>query len=247
MLLRKLEAGRYSEPHKGYFTIKRIHPGKIYKTDTQDMAFGPLSNIDHAFMKKGLTVKMHEHVNDEVLSYVWEGISYHTDSGGFKDTIEKGRLMLMNAGESFWHEEKAKNEDVEMLQIFVRPYTSHLAPDIQFHEKPKSNDDWYLMAGPDGSEAPLIVRQNTYILDAHPKSGQSLEVPVYEGLKPFLYVMRGEVAIGDITLEKFEAVTDLDQKLPPVTANEDATMVLFFVDMEAAMTFDGTISGIQNQ
>ncbi|MFA1818898.1 pirin family protein [Virgibacillus oceani] len=246
-MLRKLDAGNHTEPPKGYFTIKRIHPGKICKTDTEDFASGPLSNIDHAFMKNGLTIKMHDHVNDEILSYVWEGISYHKDSAGLEDAIKKGRLMFMNAGESFWHEEKAKNEDVEMLQIFVRPCDPHLPPNIQFHGKPLSNDDWYLMADPDGIDAPLTVRQNTYIFDAHPKAGKTLKIPVHEGLKPFLYVMQGEITIGDLTLGKYEAVTDLEQDLPPITATKDATIVLFLVDMNAPMTLDGTISGIQNQ
>ena len=246
-MLRKLESSDHTEPTRGYFTITRIHPGKIHKTDGEDLAFGPLSNIDHAFMKKGLTIKMHEHVNDEILSYVWEGVSYHKDSAGLEDTIKKGRLMFMNAGESFWHEEKAKDEDVEMLQIFVRPNTSHRPPHIQFHEKPLSNEDWYLMAGPNGSDAPLFIRQNVYILDAHPKAGQTLKIPVYENLKPFLYVMQGEIKLGDLTLGKYESVTDLDQHLPPMTANTDATIVLFLVDMNASMALDGTISGMQNQ
>jgi len=156
-------------------------------------------------------------------------------------------LMFMNAGESFWHEEKAKYEDVEMLQIFVRPGSSHLPPNIQFHEKPLSNGNWYLMAGPNGSKAPLIIRQSVYIFDAHPIAEQTLKIPAYENLKPFLYVMQGNITIGDLTLGKYEAVTDLDQNLPHITANTDATVVLFLVDMDASMTLDGTISGVQNQ
>jgi len=245
-MLKKLEAIYHTEPTKGYFTIKRIHPGKIYKTEAEDFAFGPLSNIDHAFMKKGLTIKMHEHVDDEILSYVLEGVSYHKDSAGMEDVIKKGRLMVMNAGESFWHEEKAKNKDVEMLQIFIRPRASLLRPNIQFHEKPLSNDDWYLMAGPDESGTPLTFRQKAYIFDAHPKAGQTLESPVREGLAPFLYVMQGEVTIGDLTLEKYEAVTDLEKDLPPITANKDAVIVLFLVDLNAPMSLDGTISGVEN-
>lgn len=243
-MLRKLEATNLSEPFQGFFDIKRVYPGKIYKKNAADNGFGPLANIDHAFMKKGLTIKMHEHVNDEILSYVWDGVSYHKDSAGFEDTIEKGRLMVMNAGEGFWHEEKAKNEDVEMLQIFIRPRESHLPPTIQFHEKPVDNEDWYLMVGPEGSDAPLTVRQQAYILDAHLKAHETLDVPVYEGLKPFLYVMRGKITIGDYNLSKYEAATDLEENLPPITAIKDTTVVLFFVEMDVSMTLDGTISGI---
>ena len=60
---------------------------------------------------------------------------------------------------------------------------------------------------------------------------------------PFLYVLDGEVAIDDVQLNPKEAVTDLDNPLPAITAIEDTTVVLFFVDMDAAMTMSGTISG----
>ena len=71
-----------------------------------------------------------------------------------------------------------------------------------------------------------------------------MEVPTYDGFTPFLYVMNGEVSIQDLTIGKQEAVTDLVNPLPPLVANEDTTIVLFFVDLDASMSMDGTISGL---
>ncbi len=34
--------------------------------------------------------------------------------------------MMMNAGSVFWHEEKVKKDEVEMVQIFVRPRETEL-------------------------------------------------------------------------------------------------------------------------
>lgn len=246
VLLQKLEAGNHAEPFRGPFTITRVQPGDILGNKTTDTAFGPLAIIDHAVMKKGLTIKMHEHVNDEILSYIYSGVTHHKDSAGFEAPIARGKLMMMNAGASFWHEEKVKEDEVEMLQIFVRPNETDLSPEIQFHDKPVDNDGWYVMVGPEGSEAPLYVRQNVYILDAHPKAGEKLEVPTYVGLTPFLYVMNGEITVQDLTIGKQEAVTDLFNPLPPLVANEDTTILLFFVDMNAPMSMDGTISGLKN-
>lgn len=168
----------------------------------------------------------------------------HRDSAGFEAPIESGKLMLMNAGESFWHEETVKKDEVEMLQIFVRPNETDLEAAIQFHEKPMDNRIWYEMVGPENSEAPLYVRQEVYILDAHPRAGEKIAVPVYKGLTPFLYIAEGKIIIGDVTLCKQEAVTDLEKPLPPIQAVQDSSIVLFFVDMDAEVSMSGTISGL---
>lgn len=244
-MIKKLSAHEHKQPFKGPFTITRVKPGRIFGGTAEDFAFGPLSVIDHAVMKKGLTIKMHEHVNDEIFSYVWQGTMYHRDSAGIEKAVSPGQLMMMNAGKSFWHEEKVGLDQVEMLQIFVRPRETDLAPMIQFHEKTSFGSDWYLMVGPENSDAPLKVRQNVFIFDAHPKKGDSLDIPVYEGLQQFLYVMDGEINVNGTTVGKYEAITDLDNILPKVTAEEDTTVVLFLVDMNAVMSMAGTISGLK--
>lgn len=244
-LLQKLAAGNHAVPFRGPFTITRVQPGDILGDETTDTAFGPLAIIDHAVMKKGLTIKMHQHINDEILSYIGSGVMHHRDSAGFEAPIARGKLMLMNAGAGFWHEEKVKENEVEMLQIFVRPNETDLSPEIQFHDKPVDNKDWYVMVGPEGSEAPLYVRQQVYILDAHPKAGEVVDVPSYSGLTPFLYVMNGEITMEHLTIGKQEAVTDPVNPLPSFVANEDTTLVLFFVEMTATMSMGGTISGLK--
>lgn len=257
----KLGKDAHPQPYKGMFSITRILPGRILDAQAERPTFGPLSNIDHAFMSQGLTIKMHEHVDDEILSYVDKGISYHKDSAGHEVPIERGKLMVMNAGESFWHEEKVKKDEVEMLQIFVRPEAENLEPKIQFHEKPWDNKDWYVMVGPEGSDAPMTVRQNVYIMDAHLESGDQLEIPEYPGLAPFLYVMHGEIEIGGVRAERYEAIAGVgagegrdegsggsegsEGFLPPLKALKDTTLVLFFVDLDAPMSTKGTISSLK--
>ncbi|WP_026906841.1 pirin family protein [Paucisalibacillus globulus] len=242
-MLRKLSNDKHKQPFRGPFSIIRVQTGDILGDDREDPAFGPLSIIDHAVMKKGLTIKMHEHVNDEILSYVLHGKMYHRDSAGLEMPITPGNLMMMNAGSSFWHEEKVKEDHVEMLQIFVRPRETDLEPNIQFHEKPVQNADWYLMVGPEDSDAPLHVRQSVYIYDANPKQGEQLVIPNSQELQPFLYVMNGEIQVGEWSINKYEAVTDLESPLPPIYAKEESTLVLFFVDRNAPMSLMGTISG----
>jgi redox-sensitive bicupin YhaK (pirin superfamily) len=145
----------------GPFQIRRIRPG-ITLGNSDDLGFGPLGLIDHANLGPGLLVRMHEHRNDEILSYVRSGTLWHEDTHGGRLPISATQLVVMNAGSGISHEESIPHdgESVEMLQIFIRPYEANLTPSFQSHrfESATSNEKWRLIAGPAESNAPLSVR-----------------------------------------------------------------------------------------
>lgn len=76
-MIKKLSNKHHKQPFRGPISITRVQPGDILERNQEDTAFGPLSIIDHAVMNKNLMIKMHEHVNDEILSYVWRGTIHH--------------------------------------------------------------------------------------------------------------------------------------------------------------------------
>jgi redox-sensitive bicupin YhaK (pirin superfamily) len=80
-----------------------MRPGLV-RSLVADPAFGPLSVVDHANLDVGTVVPMHEHRNDEILSYMWRGTMVHEDSAGHRIPISPRKLMMMNAGRGFWHE-----------------------------------------------------------------------------------------------------------------------------------------------
>ena len=200
--------------------------------------------MDHANLAVGTVVKMHEHVNDEILSYLWRGTMIHQDSAGHREALTPRRLMMMNAGRSFWHEESTPDEPVEMLQIFFRPREADLEPRVQFFDRPEGPaKGWTLVAGPDGSGAPLSVRQEVRLHDAKLAAGDRVEVPVVEGLAPWLYVMDGEVTLGERILTKGEAAAASGESMPALRAETETALVLFLVDTTVSGSRAGTISG----
>jgi hypothetical protein len=116
---------------QGPFQVGRIRPGALLDA-ASDPAFGPLSVIDHANLAVETVVAMHEHNNDEILIYTWHGTMFHEDSAGRRVSISPKRLMMMNGGKSFWHEESTPDVPVEMLQIFMRPRSADLPGQVPF-------------------------------------------------------------------------------------------------------------------
>jgi len=64
---------------------------------------------------------MHLHHNDEILSYLYKVEMLHHDTADNKVLLTPNKLMVMNAGHKFYHEESTPNEGDEMLQILIRP------------------------------------------------------------------------------------------------------------------------------
>ena len=173
---------------RGPFQIRRIHPGAGLG-NTADAGFVGLGLIDHANLLPGLTMPMHEHRNDEIISYLRSGRMLHGDNDGRSETVSPSRLMVMNAGASFHHEEAVFGDTpIEMLQIFVRPCADDLAPAVQFLDLPvsKAAGHWRLLTGPEGTDAPTTVRQSIWLMDAHLERDRTINLPVRLGHSAWL-------------------------------------------------------------
>src|SRR5258708_4646574 len=93
----------------GPFTIITNLPGRAIPNHW-DHGYGPLARFDESILEPGGFIPMHEHRNDEIISYVSDGIIEHADTAGGSFPISAGQIMVMNAGKSLWHEEQTKQD-----------------------------------------------------------------------------------------------------------------------------------------
>lgn len=230
----------------GGFGIEILWPGKVQQSD--DSGIGGIGRIDHANVSPGTVISMHPHRDDEILTYMRKGKMLHLDTVGNEEEISNTRLMLMNAGHTFQHEERIlgeKGESMQCLQIFVRPTESDLKPQVQFHDfgTPYSHGAWRLIAGPD--EAPLIFRSQTWLQDARLNKDEELSLPKLPvlGVSRILYVFEGRAKIGNLELDSGESVIINDNVAHTVKAQQDTDLVLFTTDPHAKFFREGMFSG----
>jgi len=138
---------------KGNSHISVLYPGNSLKIN--DSGVGSIGRIDQANINGGTTIKMHPHINDEILSYFRTGNVEHLDSGGNRAIITRKKLMLMKSGKAFHHEEKIENK-LEGLQIFIRPKTADYEPKVLFYdlENEDSINNWRILASYISSKNP---------------------------------------------------------------------------------------------
>jgi quercetin 2,3-dioxygenase len=235
--------------HRGPFKIDRLTPGGILDSSdaATDTGLGGLGLIDHAHLEAGLLVGMHEHRNDEIISYLRHGEMIHRDTQGDSRTLRRDFVMVMNAGSGISHEESVPSGTVEMLQIFIRPVSENLPPRLQFHDfsGASSANQWRSIAGPTGQDAPLQIRQQLRLFDTQLEANLTLDLPMDSRFpRPFLYVFDGAIRLGESKMNKGDAATWNADEIKQVTALENgASLVLFLIDMSAPASRSGTLSG----
>jgi redox-sensitive bicupin YhaK (pirin superfamily) len=229
--------------NQGSFRIHLDFPGRAVP-DHDDHGYGPLATVVESFMDPGTLIRMHQHRNEEIISWVPDGVMRHDDRQGNNLVTDPEHLMVMNAGSGFWHAEETLTDDppLRMLQIFVRPHSLDLEPDIQHESIPDPvPQTWRHLFGPDGSDAPLSVRNDVHLYDCRLDVGTTTTLPSRTGWDVYCYVFEGAVDIGDESIGYTESALVADESDVSVTATEDATLVAFLIDPDAPITRQGTV------
>ena len=236
---------------QGGFGIQILYPGLI-RPQLNDTGFATIGRIDQAIITPGTLIPMHPHQDDEILTYLRSGQVKHLDSEGFKNIIFNQKLMMMNAGTRFYHEEKTLIEGgtLEGLQIFIRPETEGLKPQVQFHDLQEvySLNRWRKIAGK-GEDYPLQIRSNTWLMDTRLEQGHQIELPNDNSynIASLFYLMKGKIQVNENTIITSGESVLIENESPMFKALETSDIVLFTTQTDAAYFEKGMYSGNQKQ
>ncbi|MXR53018.1 pirin family protein [Halovenus sp. WSH3] len=229
--------------NQGKFRTHFNFPGRAVP-DHDDHGYGPLATVVESFMDPGTLIRMHQHRNEEIISWVPEGVMRHDDRQGNNLVTDPDHLMVMNAGSGFWHAEETLAEDppLRMLQIFVRPHSLDLEPGIQHEPIPDATpNEWRHLFGPEGSDAPLFVHNDVHFYDCRLDAGATTTLPSRSGWDTYCYVFEGAVELGEDSLGHTESAVVTADSDVSVTAAEESTVVAFSINPDAPVTRQGTI------
>jgi redox-sensitive bicupin YhaK (pirin superfamily) len=229
--------------NQGKFRIHFNFPGRAVP-DHDDHGYGPLATVVESFMDPGTLIRMHQHRNEEIISWVPNGVMRHDDRQGSERVTDADHLMVMNAGSGFWHAEETLADDppLRMLQIFVRPHSLNLEPGIQHEPIPDPvTERWRHLFGPEGTDVPLYVRNDVNCYDCRLDAGTTTTLPSQSGWHTYLYVFDGAVDVGGESVGYTETALVPNDSNVTVAATEDATIVAFTINPDAPITQQGTI------
>ncbi len=228
----------------GGFIVHLNMPG-LLDPKSRDHGHGPLAMVVESILDPGRQIAMHEHRDDEIISWVPAGVMRHDDRAQGRLLIDSQHLMVMNAGSGFWHSEETLPGDprLRMLQILVRPRAVDLVPLIQHGriEKGQANR-WRFLFGPEGSGAPFYVRSEVHFFDIQLDPDATVEFPAMEGFDLYFYVFSGAASVAGLVFEEGEqGLLPGGGPLSLTTAAAPAVIVAFLIDPNAPYTRRGTV------
>ena len=189
--------------------------------DPAQMGYSSLRVINDDRVAAGAGFPTHPHRDMEIVTYVLAGALEHQDSMGNGTVIRPGEVQRMSAGTGIRHSEfnASPSEDVHLLQIWIMPEKSGIAPSYEqkFFAAAEKLGKLRLVASPDGSEGSVTIHQDARLYAGLIDPEHPAEQALPPGRRAYLHVARGaaslnglEVATGDGA--RIEGETELNLK-----------------------------------
>ncbi len=180
------------------------------------MNFGALRVLNDDTVAPGSGFGKHPHKNMEVVSIPLYGALKHGDSQNNMRTIVPGQIQVMSAGSGIYHSEMnaSDEQEVKFLQIWIMPRQHDTPPSYQDYDiRPllHNNELRYIIA-PDGS-TPATINQDAWFALGTIDANKIIRYNFHnEENGVYLFLLEGEVRIGDITLFTRDGlgITDVD-------------------------------------
>ncbi|MCZ6672088.1 MAG: pirin family protein [Verrucomicrobia bacterium] len=203
--------------------------GEYY--DPNHMQWGPLRVMNDDRIAGGGGFPKHPHRDMEIFTYVTEGALAHEDSTGSSSQIHLGRVQLMGAGTGIYHSEfnPSETETTRLLQIWIQPTQSGLAPSYQEEDFDLSEREnkWLTLVAPEGESSVLDIRQDARVLNTVLDSEHSLSLPSSANRKGWLQVVDGEVTVGELTLKRGDGLALEDEGDEELKTNSSVELLYF--------------------
>lgn len=199
--------------------------------DPSHMGFRHLRVINEDRVQAAKGFDTHPHRDMEIITYVLEGALEHRDSMGNGSVIRPGEVQRMTAGTGITHSEynHSKSDSVHLLQIWILPQLSGLAPGYEQKAFPEDErrGRLRLVASQDGREGSVTVHQDVALYATLLSAGDDVSHPLAEGRHAWVQVAKGSVTVNGEPLKGGDGAAISGESHVELHAEGDAEVLLF--------------------
>ena len=208
----------------------RFHFSFAEYRNPKNMNFGVLRVLNDDIIHANSGFDTHPHSDMEIISYVVRGEITHKDSMGNSETLKKGEVQYLSAGDGIFHSEHNihKSIDLRLLQIWIIPPQKSL-PRLygsnKFKLEQRENKLLHIVSSQDGN-ANIKIHQdvNFYVSQLDPK--KNLEYKINENRQVYFVQIEGKSSLNKILLNEGDAMEITNESLLNITALSSSHFLL---------------------
>ena len=229
-MIKKLPKENMGKSNLGWLE-SRFHFSFAEYRNPKNINFGVLRVLNDDIIHPVSGFDMHPHSNMEIISYIVDGEITHKDSMGNSETLKRGEVQYLSAGDGIYHSEHNlhQSDDLRLLQIWIIPPKAGLPRLYGSHK--------YKLEQRDNKLLNIVSSQNG---NSNIKIYQDINIFVSEFDKTFEYKMQkdrqvyfvqieGTSEVNGTILEYGDAMEIVDEQI--LTINPQTKSHILFIEM----------------
>ena len=202
--------------------------------DPEFMGLGNLRVFNDDRLQPGAVWPLHPHRDVEGLTYVVEGTFRHEDDHGGDGVLPAGSVQRMTLGSGAWHSEQnaSETEPMRFIQLWIIPEQRGLPPSVE--QKAFSTEDrtdrLLRAIAPEGGDA-VTVHGNAAVYLSRLTTGAEVSHKTPHGMGGYLYVISGDLRLGDERLATGDAAMVVDEPELQLAAGAETELILVEPDL----------------
>jgi quercetin 2,3-dioxygenase len=232
-MLKKLPKEKMGTSNLGWLE-SRFHFSFAEYRNPNNMNFGALRVLNDDIIHTNSGFDTHPHSNMEIISYIVNGEITHKDSMGNSETLKRGEVQYLSAGDGIYHSEYNlhKTHDLRLLQIWIIPPKQglpRLYGSKKFEEIHRKNRLLNIVSSQEG-DADIKIYQDINIFVSELEINKALDFYMKKDRQIYFVQIEGSSNINGITLENGDALEILDIDKVEIKALENSHFL--FIEMK---------------
>lgn len=232
-MLKKLLKQNMGTSNLGWLE-SRFHFSFAEYRNPKNVNFGVLRVLNDDIIHPKSGFGTHPHENMEIISYVVAGEITHKDSMGNEETLKKGEVQYLSAGDGIFHSEHNLHEskDLRLLQIWIYPPQkglSRIYGSFKFKEEQRLNKLLNIVSSKSG-DAVIKIHQDVNIYVSVLQKDKSLEFNITNNRQVYFAQIEGSSLINNIELNEGDAMEITKENKLSIKALQDSHFL--FIEMQ---------------
>lgn len=231
-MLKKLPKKNMGTSNLGWLE-SRFHFSFADYRNPKNMNFGVLRVLNDDIVHTNSGFDTHPHANMEIISYVIKGEITHKDSMGNSETLKRGEVQYLSAGDGIYHSEHNvhKTDDLRLLQIWIVPPKAglpRLYGSKRYEEKNRNNKFLNIVSSQNGN-ADIKIYQDVNIYVSELETNKTLDFKIEKNRQVYFVQIEGSSSVNEIILNDGDAMEILDIEKIEIKALENSHFL--FIEM----------------